>query len=136
MPRVGTEITEHDQLVLMMVRHFQQLGYSNVKADVPGWPRPDYIYWTNNPNDKYYPDLTCVDTNGVFVLLEAETCGTFNDRHTQNQFKIFSAHASNVNGRFEVVVPRSCSGLDARELIRRNVSSWGVSVANIWTPGS
>lgn len=130
------EILEHDQLILMMARYFKQLGYTDIKADIPDWTQPSSIYWSNNPNKTYIPDLTCVDTNGVLIILEAETCNTFNDEHTQEQFRIFRAHATNNNGRFEVVIPRLCSGNDARTFIKDCITKWGISIDNIWTPKS
>jgi hypothetical protein len=130
----ANEISEHDQLVLMMARYFQQLGYTDIKADIPGWSQPLYIYWSNNPTLRYIPDLTCLDSNGVLVILEAETCSTLNDNHTQEQFRIFRAHATNNKGRFEVVIPRNCSGSDARALINNSAILWGVTIDNVWTP--
>jgi hypothetical protein len=133
---INTEISEHDELVLMMARYFKQLGYTEIKADIPGWTKPDSVYWKSDPSNVYYPDLTCRDTNGVYIILEAETCSTLNDQHTHEQFSIFRAHATNVNGRFEVVVPRLCSGNDARELIRNYARNWSIVLDNIWTPSN
>jgi hypothetical protein len=131
-----SEISEHDQLILMMARYFQQLGYTDIKADIPGWIKPDFVYWTNDPNNKFYPDLTCFDTAGVFIILEAETCSTISDQHTHDQFNIFRAHATNKNGRFEVVIPRTCVGGDSRELLNKAINSWSIKLDNIWTPNS
>lgn len=135
MVRTATnEISEHDQLILMMARYFKQLGYTDIRADIPGWTQPQYIFWSNNPNQTYIPDLTCLDTNGVLVILEAETCNSFKDQHTQEQFRIFRAHASNNKGRFEVVVPRTCPGNDGITSIKNIASGWGITIDNIWTP--
>lgn len=129
-----SEISEHDQLILMMARHFKQQGFTEIKADMPGWTKPDYIYWTSNKNNRYYPDLTCYDSDGTSIILEAETCNTLSDQHTHKQFEIFRAHANKEKGRFEVVVPISCSGKDARQLISQQADSWGIELDNIWTP--
>ena len=133
---VENEITEHDQLVLMMARYFKQQGYTDIKADIPDWIQPQSIYWSNNPDQKYIPDLTCLDTNGIQVILEAETCNTLNDQHTQEQFRIFRAHATNNHGRFEVVVPRLCKGRDGRIMITNIATEWGITIDNVWTPSS
>ena len=135
MVRTATnEISEHDQLILMMARYFKQQGYSDIRADIPGWTQPYGIHWSNNPGQNYIPDLTCLDTNGILVILEAETCNSLRDQHTQEQFTIFRAHANNERGRFEVVVPRSCLGSDGRTLIKNIASGWGIIIDNIWTP--
>jgi len=132
----ANEISEHDQLVTMMAKYFKQLGYTNIKADIPGWPKPDYIYWTNQPNNRFYPDLTCNDNDRREIILEAETCQTLNDQHTKEQFEIFRAHANKVGGRFEVVVPRMCAGRDTTQLIREIASRWRINLDNVWIPST
>ena len=137
MPRINNnEISEHDQLVLMMARYFSRLGYTDIRADIPDWNKTRPIWWDNNPENKYYPDLTCVDTKGIQIILEAETCSTFNDQHTKEQFAIFRAHANNVKGRFEVVVPQRCQNNDARDLITKQAKLWGITLDTVWTPGN
>ena len=128
------ESSEHDKLVLMMAQHFKQLGYSDIKADIPGWTRPDNIYWTNKPDQKYIPDLTCRNLNGILIILEAETGSTLNDDHTKAQFEIFRAHATNSKGRFEVVVPLTCAAGSCRSLIAEQAKIWDVKIDEIWTP--
>ena len=132
---IANEIAEHDQLVLMMARYFKEHGFTDIKADIPGWKKPESIYWTNSPQKKYHPDLTCYDPKGVYVVLEAETCSTLSDQHTEEQFRIFRAHATNVNGRFEVVVPRSCQGNEiGKQKIKSIASNWGIVLDAVWTP--
>jgi len=134
--RAQNEISEHDSLVLMMANYFKSLGYSNIKADIVGWERPSPIWWSNNENVKYIPDLTCQDKQGRLIILEAETCTSLNTVHTHDQFNIFRAHATGNNGRFEVVVPRICNGGDGRALISQLASRWNINLDNIWTPSS
>ena len=132
--RLSTEISEHDQLVLMMAKYFQSLGYTEIKADLPGWTRPNPIWWTKAENRKFIPDLTCKDSQGKTIILEAETCSSFNQQHTHDQFQIFRAHASNLKGRFEVVVPKYCAEKEGRQLIQQLAREWGFQLDNIWTP--
>lgn len=131
---IANEISEHDQLVLMMAQYYKKQGYTDIKADIPGWTSPESIFWIDNPQKKYYPDLTCYDSSGIYIILEAETCSTLSDQHTREQFKIFRAHATKVNGRFEVVVPRNCNGHSAREMISNIANNWGIALDSIWTP--
>jgi hypothetical protein len=131
-----SEISEHDQLILMMARYFKNEGYTQIKADIPDWPKPDKVFWTNDPNNPYIPDLTCYDNSGIYVILEAETCSTLNITHTQEQFKIFRAHATKNKGRFEVVVPINCNNRSASELIKQQAREWNIILDNIWTPSA
>lgn len=136
MARPIFEVSEHDQLVLMMARYFKDQGFRDIKADLSGWQKPDSVYYTNNPSNKYIPDITCLDTNGLYIILEAETCSTFADTHTHEQFAIFRAHANNTHGRFDIVVPRMCGAVDARQSISNQLNLWGIRVDNIWTPSN
>ena len=98
------------------------------------WKRPESIYWTSNINKKYYPDLTCKNQHGTVIILEAETCSSLNHEHTKDQFSIFRAHATKLGGRFEVVVPKRCSGYDARNTITQNAARWNIKLDTVWTP--
>jgi len=134
MTKFQAELSEHDALVLMMARFFIKEGYSDIRADIPGWLRPDGICWTDKPEHKYFPDLTCTDNSGKLVILEAETCESLATQHTKAQFRIFSAHASNTNGRFEVVVPKNCNGNPTNQRVLQLARQWGLTLQNIWTP--
>jgi len=119
---------------LMMANHFKSLGYENIKADLVGWERPSAIYWKKDSQNKYIPDLTCTNREGKLIILEAETCTSLNTQHTHAQFKLFRAHATNNNGRFEVVVPRFCGVADGRNLISQLAQRWEIVLDSIWTP--
>ncbi|MBM3330703.1 hypothetical protein FJY68_02485 [candidate division WOR-3 bacterium] len=136
MPRTASEVAEHDQLVLMMAMFFQKRGYSDIRADIPGWTTPSEVHWQNQPDQRYYPDLTCRDNAGVFVVLEAESCATLGDEHTHEQFRIFRAYADTNGGRFETVIPSKCGDQDARTLLASHTQRWGIKVDNVWTPSA
>ena len=135
MPRLTpAEVSEHDSLVLMMAQYFKQSGYSDVRADIPGWVRPDGISWSGRPDAVFFPDVTCKDSHGTIIILEAETRSTLEDQHTREQFEIFRAHASSHNGRFEVVVPRICEGAESRQRILDIAKGWNIMLDNVYTP--
>ena len=138
MERTFEDRVNHDYLVRMMAKHFASLGYTRIRADIDGYLTPDAIWWTNRPNEKKVPDLTCYknDPNKTKIVLEAETCSSLKSEHTREQWELFRANASQNNGEFHVVVPRQCpeSGLTGRELAKQLAVELNIALDNIWTP--
>jgi len=123
------ESEEHKRLVKMMLNHFKSKGYTNLKADLEGETPPNQIYG-------HIPDLTCNknDAKGTFIILEAETCDTIFDEHTEDQWKTFYRKAREVGGEFHIVVPRTCNGESAFDLVEKRLKELGIRADSIWRP--
>lgn len=135
---LAAEQMAHDSLIRMMVKYFERLGYTEIRAEIPGYSPPEEIYWTNRPGQRYRPDLTCRMNNATrtLIILEAETCNSLTGTHTTEQFRIFSAHARNNSGEFHVVVPRVCRYETGEECTRRFATSINVRIDRIWWPSA
>ena len=110
----------HDSLVRSLAKHYSSLGYIGVRADVQGFSEtPAGIYWTTDPNKKFVPDITCFknDAANTLIVAEAETCDSLRTIHTQEQFKLFAAHAKSKNGEFHIITPENCKE-DAQAVAR------------------
>lgn len=128
--RKETSQQEHDNLVRMMVRHFDDLGYTNIKADLEGCElKPDEI-------DGHIPDLICNknDTYGTKIILEAETCETISDDHTEDQWTSFRDAADEEGGEFHIVIPRICDSSSGREKVKERLEELEIEADEIWTP--
>lgn len=101
MNRSLSESQEHQDLVSMMIRHFEKEGYRKINADIPGMTKPATIYGTER---NHIPDRTAMK-NGTFIILEAETSSTIFDDHTISQWSLFVDAARNGGGESHVVVP-------------------------------
>jgi len=123
------ESEEHKRLVKMMLNHFKSKGYTNLKADLEGETLPDRI-------DGHIPDLTCNknDAKGTFIILEAETCNTIFDEHTEDQWKTFHQKAQEVGGEFHIIVPKTCNGESGPDLARKRLNELGIRADAIWRP--
>lgn len=86
MKRNPSESSEHEELINMMAHYFTTEGYRDVKADIPGMPRPDLIHGTKK---NHIPDLTAYK-NGIRIILEAETSSTIFDNQATSQWSLFS----------------------------------------------
>lgn len=127
--RNPTETAEHSRLILMMAEHFKKLGYIGIRADLKAYPKPGKILGR-------VPDLTCNkrDKAKTLVVLEAETCGSIFDEHTQRQWRAFSASALALKGEFHIVVPKTCGRESGRTLARRRLRELNISCDEIWSP--
>lgn len=113
----------------MMATHFRKEGYSNIRADLPGYVTPDPV--SDRWGNYYIPDLTCTASSsaGQRIILEAETCGTINDSHTEEQWKAFAR----AGGEFHVVVPATCGTESGRAKAESRLRQLGIA-AQVWTP--
>ncbi|MEM8488916.1 MAG: hypothetical protein AAF564_25450 [Bacteroidota bacterium] len=128
--RSRVESDEHMALIAMMFTHFQNLGYRNIKADLDGYDRPDFV--TDYAENRYIPDLTCNknDSYGTFIALEAETCSTINSNHTAGQWRAFA----NAQGEFHLAVPTMCGTESGRSKAQRRLNELRITADAIWTP--
>ena len=126
MARTQSESQVHQNLIAMMLRHFENQGYREIRADIQGESQPAIIQGTKR---NHIPDLTA-RKNGTIVILEAETAGTISDDHTISQWTLFADAANRSGGEFHVVVPKG-----ARGAAENRSSSLGIRINTIWTPG-
>jgi len=122
--------TAHDDLVRLLAKHYSSLGYKGIRADIPGSTEtPAGIYWSSTPDQKYIPDIVCFknDISNTLIVAEAETCDTLRSSHTQEQWKLFSAHAKHNNGEFHVIIPQAC-----KEEASTVAREWNIVVNHFW----
>jgi hypothetical protein len=132
MIRNAKESEEHISLIKMMANHFSKLGYLNIRADLPGFTKPEAVQYGQK---EFIPDLTCnKNDSGKPVIMEAETCDSIDDTHTRDQWTAFRASANKKNGEFHIVVPISCNGTRARAMTESRLAELGFRADQIWTP--
>jgi len=112
--------TEHDNKVKALADHLIAHNYSNVRADVKGYVCPEKITWKATGSG-YIPDATA--TAGRPQIFEVETEDSINDRHTEDQWTLFAAHAKNTGGAFTVVVPYGCLKIAKARLHQLNLEA-------------
>jgi len=112
--------TNHNKIVKTLAEHLIAQNCSNIRADIEGYPSPLKITWTATGNG-HIPDVTT--ENGKPQIFEVETEDSIGDNHTEDQWKIFSAHANSNNGVFTVVVPIGCSQAAKTRLVQLNLKA-------------
>lgn len=112
--------TNHNKIVKALAEHLIAHNCSNVRADIEGYLSPLKISWIATGNG-HIPDVTT--GNGKPQIFEVETENSIVDNHTEDQWKLFSAHANNTNGVFTVVVPVGCSQAAKARLVQLNLKA-------------
>ena len=125
MQRNSSESKQHLDLIKMMINHFRNEAYQNIKADVDGMESPDIIHGTK---ENHVPDLTA-RKNGIIVILEAETSNSIYHSHTASQWALFADAAENNGGEFHVVVPKG-----SRNDAAKRATDLSINIDTIWTP--
>jgi len=122
--RTPGESQVHVGLVKMMATHFAAQGYRNVKADLAGYECPGQV-------NGYIPDVTCQKADGSMIVLEAETCSTIFDSHTESQWQAFARASAGL----QLAVPRLCGMESGRAKAQRQLAQLGISSQiTIWEP--
>ena len=125
--RTLAESEKHKKMVRMMLNHFKDQGYSNLKADRENETLPDQI-------GDHVPDLTCCknDEKRILIIVEAETCDTMSHEHTEDQWKAFYRKSREVNGEFHLAVPRVCNGDSGQALANQRLDELNIKAHKVW----
>lgn len=121
-----TDQAEHERMVYATTIRLDSEGFSNVKADVKGYEKPDKVWWESTNHEFHVPDLTA-SKNSTSYYFEVETGDTIFIPESSRQWKTFSNHATHINGMFILVVPERYLD-EAKE----QVNNLGIHVDDIW----
>lgn len=119
--------SDHDKMVKLVADWLTANNYKSIKADITGYDSPDKIKWSGNPSG-HIPDNTALNSDSKPFIFEVETHDSIDDQHTEDQWKLFSAHAKNNNGEFYVVVPNNSRSAAENRVKSLNITAsvWGV----------
>ena len=125
--RTPAESEKHEKMIRMMLNHFKDQGYTNLKADLKNETLPDRI-------GDYVPDLTCHknDEKKTPIFVEAETCDTILDEHTEGQWIAFYKRSREVNGEFHLAVPKVCNSDSGQALANQRLDELNIEAQEVW----
>src|SRR5688500_13444595 len=83
---------ERRRLLWLMAEYFRTLGYSDIKARLPGFMPPPVLSGTL---EDHRPDFTCRQTDAARtpIVLEVVTPGSVDDPGTENRWSLLSSAA-------------------------------------------
>jgi hypothetical protein len=119
------------RVLLLMVEYFRTLGYSDVKARLPGHTAPSVL---NGTLEDHRPDLTCRqgDRARTAVLLEVVLPAELEDPASENRWSLLASAARVYSAELHFVVPRWTSRGSIDRPLRRRLQDMHVHPNRIW----
>ena len=115
----------------LMVEYFRTLGYSDVKARLPGHSTPNVL---NGTIEDHRPDLTCRqgDRARTPVLLEVVLPDTVDDPGSENRWSLLASAARLYAAELHFVVPRWTRLGNIERRLRGRLRDMGLHPNRIW----
>ena len=115
----------------LMVEYFRTLGYSDVKARLPGHSAPNVL---NGTIEDHRPDLTCRqgDRARTPVLLEVVLPDTVDDPGSENRWSLLASAARLYAAELHFVVPRWTRLGNIERRLRGRLRDMGLRPNRIW----
>ncbi|MBI4280174.1 MAG: hypothetical protein HY660_17110 [Armatimonadetes bacterium] len=131
--RPGHEWPAHAALIAFAANRLAALGATRVFADIPHHRPPATLAGLGAyPNAR--PDATGRLPDQRLVIVEVETCGSIDDPHTTDQWRLFRARADAGGAVFVLVVPARCGEREGPALAQARAEALGIHFDEIWTP--
>jgi hypothetical protein len=125
------ESEERRRLLWLMAEFFKVLGYTDVKARLPGYVAPVVLSGTI---EDHRPDLTCRQSNSARtpMLLEAVPPADIDDPRMEHRWTLLSSAAKLYGAELHFVVPKWTSAGPGDKLLRRKLERLEISSNRIW----
>jgi hypothetical protein len=120
------------RVLWLMVEFFRTLGYSDVKARLPGHSAPTVL---NGTLEDHRPDLTCRqdDRGKTAMLLEVVLPETVDDPDTENRWSLLASAARLYAAELHFVVPRWTRQGSVERRLRHRLRDLGLHPNRIWS---
>jgi len=119
------------RVLWLMVEYFRTLGYSDVKARLPGHSAPNVL---NGTIEDHRPDLTCRqdDRGKTAMLLEVVLPETVDDPASENRWSLLASAARLYAAELHFVVPRWTRVGSVERRLRNRLQNMGLRPSRIW----
>jgi hypothetical protein len=119
------------RVLWLMAEYFQTLGYSDVKARLPGHTAPTVL---NGTLEDHRPDLTCRqrDSGRTPVLLEVVLPDTVDEPGSENRWSLLASAARLYSAELHFVIPRWTQRGSIDRRLRRRLGEMGLCPNRIW----
>jgi hypothetical protein len=130
-PVVG-EDEERKRLLWLMAEFFRTMGYSDIKARLPGFLPPPVLSGTL---EDHRPDFTCrqSDTGRTPIILEVVTPRTVLDPGSDNRWSLLASAAKLYSAELHFVCPKWTDEGAIDPALKRRLNRLELTVNHIWT---
>ena len=127
------ENEERRRLLWLMAEYFRTLGYTDIKARLPGFMPPPVLSGTI---EDHRPDFTCrqSDSARTPIILEIVTPEHVEAPDAENRWSLLASAAKLYNAELHFVVPKwdhDAGAIDA--MLRRRLARMELTVNRVWT---
>ena len=128
-PVVGNE--HRRRLLWLMAEYFRTLGYTDIKARLPGYVPPPVLSGTI---EDHRPDFTCrqSDRERTPIILEVVTEDNVGDPGADNRWSLLSSAARLYNAELHFVVPKWHPNASIDAALRRRLQRLELSYNRVW----
>ncbi|MFZ5468088.1 MAG: hypothetical protein ACOZIN_01515 [Myxococcota bacterium] len=125
------EDDERRRLLWLMAEYFRTLGYSDIKARLPGFVPPPVLSGTL---EDHRPDFTCrqTDTAKTPIILEIATATSIEDPRSENRWSLLASAAKLYSAELHFVIPKWHPNGALDPLLRRRLSRMDLVPNRVW----
>lgn len=125
------ESEDRRRLLWLMAEYFKTLGFSDVKARLPGYVPPVVLSGTL---EDHRPDLSCRQSNGARTptLLEVVPAEEIEDPRMEHRWTLLSSAAKLYGAELHFAVPKWCTMGPGDQLLKRRLERLEISHQRIW----
>ena len=125
------EDEERRRLLWLMAEYFRTVGYTEIRARLPGYVPPPVLAGTL---EDHRPDFTCrqSDAEKTPIILEIVTAAKLADPSAENRWTLLSSAARLYNAELHFVVPRWNPNVAVDPLLRRRLARLDLTPNRVW----
>ena len=126
------ENDERRRLLWLMAEFFRTVGYTDIKARLPGFMPPPILSGTI---EDHRPDFTCrqSDSGKTPIIMDVVTPADVEDPRAENRWSLLSSAARLYNAELHFVVPKWAPGGSVDTLLRRRLARMELPFNHVWT---
>ena len=126
------EAEERRRLLWLMAEYFRTLGYSDIKARLPGFMPPPVLSGTI---EDHRPDFTCrqSDAGHTPIILEVATGPAIEDPASDHRWSLLASAAKLYNAELHFVCPKWTPEGTVDAALKRRLARLDLVVNHVWT---
>jgi hypothetical protein len=123
---------ERRRLLWLMAEFFRTVGYTDIKARLPGFAAPPVLSGTL---EDHRPDFTCrqTDAGRTPLIMEVVTPERVDDPEVENRWSLLSSAAKLYNAELHFVVPKWSASGAIDDVLRRRLARMDLVPNRVWT---
>ena len=123
---------ERRRLLWLMAEFFRTLGYTDIKARLPGFMPPPILSGTI---EDHRPDFTCrqSDSAKTPIILEIVTPMAAEDPTAENRWSLLASAAKLYNAELHFVCPKWTTQGAVEPTLKRRLNRMELTANRVWT---